>query len=133
MAENALIPELGVRDLAASLRFYRDILGFTVRYERPLEGFAFVERDGCQLMLDQIGIGRTWETGPLEAPFGRGMNLQLRVCDLDELLARVDAAKLEPFLPLEAKTYEVNAALVTQRQFCIQDPDGYLLRFCDAA
>jgi catechol 2,3-dioxygenase-like lactoylglutathione lyase family enzyme len=34
----ALVPELSVADIAASRRFYCDILGFSVRYERPEEG-----------------------------------------------------------------------------------------------
>jgi catechol 2,3-dioxygenase-like lactoylglutathione lyase family enzyme len=130
MAGNPLIPELSVRDVAVSLAFYRDLLGFAVAYQRPAEGFALLERDGSQLMLDQIGLGRTWETGPLEPPLGRGINLQLRVNDLDALLARLDTAGVVPFLPLEEKSYEVAGRMETQRQFCVQDPDGYLLRFC---
>ena len=38
-----LTPELSVRDFATSLEFYTQGLGFTVRYERPEEGFAFFE------------------------------------------------------------------------------------------
>jgi catechol 2,3-dioxygenase-like lactoylglutathione lyase family enzyme len=71
-----LTPELGVTDLARSLGFYRDILGFTVVYDRPADGFAYLRYEGLELMLDQIGLGRTWATGALEAPLGRGMNLQ---------------------------------------------------------
>ena len=129
--ENALVPELSVTDLAASLRFYRDILGFTVVYQRLTEHFAFIALGGCQLMLDQIGVGRTWETGPLEQPLGRGINLQMRIADLDDLLRRLEAAKLKLFLPLEQKDYAVDGAVKSQRQFCVQDPDGYLLRFCE--
>jgi catechol 2,3-dioxygenase-like lactoylglutathione lyase family enzyme len=129
--ENPLVPELSVSDLAASLHFYRDLLGFGVVYDRPAEGFAFLERDGCQLMLDQIGLSRTWETGPLQHPLGRGVNLQLRVADLDALLARLEAGAVRLFLPVETKAYHVAGSLKTQRQFCVQDPDGYLLRFCE--
>ena len=53
---NALVPELSVRDCAASLRFYRDILGFAVRYQRPEEGFAYLALGEAELMLDQIGL-----------------------------------------------------------------------------
>jgi catechol 2,3-dioxygenase-like lactoylglutathione lyase family enzyme len=130
-SENPLVPELSVSSLAASLQFYRDILGFVVVYARPADGFAFIERDGCQLMLDQIGTGRTWETGPLEYPLGRGINLQLRVADLDALLAHLEAHAVRLFLPLETKTYEVAGERQAQRQFCVQDSDGYLLRFCE--
>jgi catechol 2,3-dioxygenase-like lactoylglutathione lyase family enzyme len=131
--ENALVPELAVRDLAASLSFYRDLLGFSVIYSRPEEGFAFLERDGCQLMLDQIGLGRTWETAPLEPPLGRGINLQLRIRGITDLLGRLEAAGVPLFLPLETRDYRVGGRIARQRQFCVQDADGYLLRFCEEA
>jgi hypothetical protein len=76
-AANAVVPELGVVDLGRSLAFYRDILGFVVAYERPEEGFASIRHEECTLMLDQIGVGRTFQTGLLEPPLGRGLNLQL--------------------------------------------------------
>jgi catechol 2,3-dioxygenase-like lactoylglutathione lyase family enzyme len=36
----ALVPELLVSDLVASRRFYCDVPGFAVRYERPEEGLS---------------------------------------------------------------------------------------------
>jgi catechol 2,3-dioxygenase-like lactoylglutathione lyase family enzyme len=128
-----LTPELAVVDIARSLAFYCDVLGFAVVYDRPDEGFAALRYEGCELMLDQIGIGRTWETGPLEPPLGRGMNLQCEIISLDVMLGRLAAAGTPLFLPLETKSYEVGGTTATQRQFCVQDPDGYLLRFCEAA
>jgi catechol 2,3-dioxygenase-like lactoylglutathione lyase family enzyme len=122
---------LGVTDIGRSLGFYRDILGFTVAYERPDEGFAYLRYEGLELMLDQIGTGRTWETGPLEPPLGRGMNLQCGVSGIDPLVARLAAAGISLYLPVETKTYRVGDRDMAQRQFCVQDPDGYLLRFCE--
>ena len=126
-----LTPELGVADIARSLGFYCDILGFAVVYDRPAEGFAYLRYEGVELMLDQIGLGRTWETGPLEPPLGRGMNLQCKISALDPLLDRLRAAGLSLYRPVETKTYRVGDRDATQRQFCVQDPDGYLLRFCE--
>ena len=128
-----LTPELGVTDIGRSLGFYRDILGFTVAYERPDEGFAYLRYEGLELMLDQIGVGRTWETGPMEFPLGRGINLQCMVDAIDPLLAGLSKAGIALYLPVETKTYRVGDHDATQRQFCVQDPDGYLLRFCEAA
>jgi hypothetical protein len=34
---------------------------------------------------------------------------------------------------METRSYRVGDREVAQRQFCVQDPDGYLLRFCEAA
>lgn len=128
-----LTPELGVTDITRSLGFYRDILGFSVVYERPDEGFAYLRYEGIELMLDQIGVGRTWETGALEFPFGRGLNLQCVVSAVDPLLVSLSDAGISLYLPVETRTYRVGDRDVVQRQFCVQDPDGYLLRFCEDA
>lgn len=38
-----LIPELLVMDLDESLYFWRDLIGFSVAYDRPEDRFAFLE------------------------------------------------------------------------------------------
>src|SRR5437868_1084900 len=83
-----LVPEIKVSDLTASLRFWCDGLGFRVLYGRPEEGFAYLDRDGAQIMLDQRGLGAperrgNWETGVMERPFGRGVNFQVQASDLE--------------------------------------------------
>ena len=130
-SEPALIPELSVVDLARSLSFYCDLLGFAIRYGRPAEGFAMIERQGALLMLDQLGVGRDWQTGPLDHPLGRGINLQIGVTSLNPMLDKLAAAGITLFQPLETKQYQVGDELLAQRQFCVQDPDGYLLRFAE--
>ena len=37
-----VVPELDVADLARSVSFYVDVLGFRVRIERPEERFAYL-------------------------------------------------------------------------------------------
>lgn len=72
----ALVPELDVSDLDASLAFYRDVLGFDVLYQRSEARFAYLQRDGAELMLEEAaGPGRRFRTAPLEPPFGRGGEL----------------------------------------------------------
>ncbi len=71
-----LIPELLVTDIRRSLDFYCGALGFSILYERPEEGFAHLDREGARIMLEQP-VGRTFLAGPLEHPYGRGMNLQI--------------------------------------------------------
>jgi lactoylglutathione lyase len=39
-------------------------------------------------------------------------------------------AKAQILLPLEERWYRRGDVLLGQRQFVVQDPDGYLLRFC---
>jgi|GEM_PF-6643447 len=38
-----LVPELDVTEMSASLNFYVTVCGFTIRYERPEERFAYLE------------------------------------------------------------------------------------------
>jgi catechol 2,3-dioxygenase-like lactoylglutathione lyase family enzyme len=129
MSGPSLIPELYVMDCARSLAFWCGICGFSVVYDRPEEGFAMLEREGSRVMLDQIGLSRDWMTGPLERPFGRGINLQITLADIAPVLAALEAAGWPLHLPPGEKRYRVGAGGVTVRQFLVQDPDGYLLRF----
>lgn len=124
-----LVPELAVRDLAASLGFWCGPCGFAVAFERPEQGFACIQRGTARVMLDQLGVGRDWVTAPLERPLGRGINLEIAVEDVAPILAALAAAGWPLFLAPEEKTYRVGDGAVTVRQFLVQDPDGYLLRF----
>lgn len=129
MTRPTLVPELAVADCAASLAFWCGLCGFAVLYDRPEEGFAKIGRDGAEVMLDQIGLSRDWVTAPLERPLGRGINLEIAVADLAPLLEALAAAGWPLFLPPEEKRYRVGGGGVTVRQFLVQDPDDYLLRF----
>ncbi len=55
----------------------------------------------AHLMLDQINHGRTWATGPLEPPLGRGINLEVQVEDLDAAWRRLTQAKWPIFVEPE--------------------------------
>jgi catechol 2,3-dioxygenase-like lactoylglutathione lyase family enzyme len=128
---NALIPELSVVNTAKSLHFYLEILGFKLEYQRPEEGFAFISLGGAQLMLDQIGEGRTWQTEALSYPLGRGVNFQIEVTNLDTLLDNLKKNQISLFLEPEEKWYRKGDQELGTRQFLVQDPDGYLLRFAE--
>jgi catechol 2,3-dioxygenase-like lactoylglutathione lyase family enzyme len=127
-----LVPELYCRDFGISFAFYRDVLGFAARYERPEDHFAYLDREGAELMLEELTVDQdfTWLTGRLETPFGRGINFQIEVSDLEALLSSIQrsgtALRREPW----EKWYRAGDREVGQRQFLVQDPDGYLLRFC---
>lgn len=131
MQPNALIPEFAVADLTDSLGFYCGVLGFSVVYDRPEEGFAFIALGAAQIMLDQGDLGRTFDagSGALEPPLGRGLNLQIRVESVASLAAALAAAAIGLYLPLEDKWYRRGGHETGNRQFVVADPDGYLLRF----
>lgn len=127
MKFNALIPELTVFDLARSLRFYVETLGFKIEYRREAQGFVFLSFQGSQLMLEQRN--GAWETGALEAPLGRGINFQIDAERIEPLVVALRAAGAVLFREPFESWYRVGDHEHGQREFLVQDPDGYLLRF----
>ena len=121
-----MVPELHVTDLATSLRFWREILGFAIAYQRPAERFVYLEHaDGAQVMLCQRH-GR-FETGPMQSPLGQGAMFQVYVDTIEPILGALNAAGWPIYLgPREVwrRTGEQESG---QREVFVQDPDGYLL------
>jgi catechol 2,3-dioxygenase-like lactoylglutathione lyase family enzyme len=131
MTAARLVPELDVEDLDVSLAFYVGVAGFRILFGRSEERFAYLDRDGAQLMLEEAGgPGRRFRTAPLEHPYGRGLNLMIEVGEIDTLYARVaTAASCAIVIALEERWYRADDIENGQRQFVVADPDGYLLRF----
>ena len=133
-----LIPELCCSNIKSSLSFYIETLGFKIQYQREEEGFAMIERQGSLIMLDEIwknshaAIKRTWISAPMEIPFGRGINLEIRTIKIEELYNRCKQLGSNIFLPIEDKWYRANNTEIGNRQFIVLDPDGYMLRFAQA-
>ena len=129
---NPLVPEMIVSDLARSLHYYCEVLGFRIEYQRPEHHFAFLSFHGSQLMLEQDDLEESsWRVGPLEQPFGRGMNLSIKCPHAQSLIARLEAAGHTLRKPLEERWYRSNDMLIGERNFLVLDPDGYLLRFAE--
>ncbi len=128
MTHARLVPELVCSDIGRSLAFYTEVLGFTIAFQRQDEHFAYLEREGAEVMLEQP-TGRSFVAAELLPPYGRGINLQIEVSNVDQLQAAVVAAGAPIYLPMEEKWYRRDHTLFGNRQFIVQDPDGYLLRF----
>ena len=124
-----LVPELSVSNFEKSVRFYTDILGFEVLFSR--DRFVYLELEEVQFMLQQTSIDG-WQTGVLEPPFGRGINFQIELNDIEPLYQRLKGANYPFFRDVKDVYYETPDIDSGQREFLIQDPDGYLLRFCQA-
>ena len=121
-----LVPELAVTDLDVSLSFWRGLLGFAVAYARVEELFAYLERpEGAQIMLCQRN-GR-FETGAMESPFGRGAMFQIYVASIEPIVAALAAAKWPLYRPPRDQWRRIGDREGGQREFFVQDPDGYLI------
>lgn len=123
---NHLVPELSVSDIKSSLEFYQKV-GFRILYERKEDKFAFIELEGNQIMLEEVN--GNWNTGELIYPFGRGLNISMTVNNVSQLYQKILDLKIPVFSKLETHSYQVNSTTYEDKEFLIQDPDGYLLRF----
>ena len=73
---NPLVPELTVKDLEASLRFYR-AAGFLVRFRRDDPPFAYLDLGHAQIMLEEEHAGG-WNIEALDRPSAAGSTSRSR-------------------------------------------------------
>lgn len=127
-----VVPELICQDIEVTKRFYVEVFGFEIKYERQNEQFVYFTLDGVDIMAEGISsISRPWMVGEMERPFGRGVNFQWDVSDIEAIYSRVKANAAEMiYLDMEIAEYLCGDVVVAQKQFIVQDPDGYLFRFC---
>jgi uncharacterized glyoxalase superfamily protein PhnB len=101
-------PILRVNDLAASVAYYTDVLGFAVQWQAG--GFGAVKRDRCTLFLCEGGQGHagTWTWTGTD--------------DADRLHAEFVASGAKILTP--PTNYPWGS-----RELHVSDPDGHVLRF----
>lgn len=114
----SLAPQFLVDDLARTIAYYRDCLGFT--FDEPWEGFyAIGRRDGLELHFKEA------PKNPGERAHRRE-NLHLDasagVEGIEELHRQFVAAGARVFKPLAQTPWGT-------RDFWVEDPDGYILCF----
>jgi catechol 2,3-dioxygenase-like lactoylglutathione lyase family enzyme len=141
MSRPALVPEFYVSNLRVSLEFYLDVLGFRVEYERPEDGFAALSLGGAHIMLEEApSLARAtpaefqqgqWRPADLEPPFGRGINFEIKVDDIDVANERIEAHGYPLLLKVHEKVYRLKSQNRTVRQLLIADPDGFLIRLSE--
>lgn len=130
MEWNQLLPEFDVFDLNESLHFYIDLIGFYKVYERIEEKFAFLQLGSVQIMLQQINFENIkWNTGKLEYPLGIGINFQIDVDNIDEIYGRLKTEDYKIFIDMEEHWYRKDDILMGCKEFLVQDPNGFVLRF----
>ena len=116
LVAQSLEASLTVRDLPASVAWYRDVLGFTLDREYRRDGrlLAVALRAGAvQLLLGQDDGAR----GP-DRVKGEGFSLQVTTAqDVDEMAARIRARGGE----LETEPADVWG----KRAFRLREPDGF--------
>ncbi|MBQ3416126.1 MAG: VOC family protein [Clostridia bacterium] len=127
---NKIIPELSVTNLKKSLNFYKTI-GFIIEYDRPENKFAFLSMGEIQFMIQEIADNDKWDVAPLTYPFGNGINFQLEVDNVEEIYIRLKENNYKIAFEMEENWYRQGEKLLGNKEFLVQDPDGYLLRFSE--
>ena len=74
-------------------------------------------------------INGYWSVGEISYPFGNGVNFQIYAENIDDIYKVCKEKNLIFFRELMISEYKVNNQIVTEKEFLIQDPDGYLIRF----
>ncbi len=123
---NSLIPELSVSNIETSKTFYKNI-GFEIIYERVEEKFCFMQLENNQIMIEEENDN--WNVGELKYPYGNGINISMSVNNVEYLYKTLRDKKIKFFLDLTVNEYKVNNNVFQDKEFLLQDPDGYLLRF----
>jgi hypothetical protein len=72
-----------------------------------------------------------WETGELEKPFGRGINFQILVSRIEPIHDALISLEYPIMKAPWISWYRKGDTMVGQKEFLVQDPDGYLLRFAE--
>ena len=129
MKINKLIPELTVSGINTTKKFYTEVLGFKIEYERINDKFAFLSLGEAQLMIEQINDN--WTVGELKYPFGNGINLQIEINNLDSFVKKVKSKNIILFKDIFTSYYQCDNVCYMEKEVLIQDPDGYLLRFSE--
>jgi lactoylglutathione lyase len=117
-----LTPNLIVSNVEASLKFYREILGFepamTVPDESPYV-FAAVSNGSVEIFFnDQKTVAH--EYPKLAASIGASLTLYMEVDSLQEVLERVQKAGAKISMPVTEQFYGM-------KEFAFEDRDGYTI------
>lgn len=123
-----MVPEITVTSFEKSIKFYTTILGFEIKYSRTLPNFAYLEFEGSQIMIEEHH-SEGWNIAEMVYPFGRGVNFQIECSDVNDLYKRITNAGIGVYLEMQDNWYETGNGCVGNREFIVQDPDGYMLRF----
>ncbi len=136
MELRSLTPLLQVYDMPASVRFYRDLLGFTVYNHSPHRGgddpdrfhWVWLKRDGIDLMLNTAYEFDGERPVPPEAARTAAHGdvfLYFQCANLDAAYTKL-RGKLPELAPPHTTSYGM-------REISLHDPDGYLLALLSPA
>jgi uncharacterized glyoxalase superfamily protein PhnB len=127
-----LTPNLVVRDVEASLNFYRTVLGFqqgiTVPDKPPYVFGSVVSGEGTPEAVEIFFNGQKAVAADDPAlgstPIGGSLTLFLEVEGIEEILAAVNKSGAKITMPLKEQFYGMS-------EFAFQDPEGWIVTIAE--
>jgi uncharacterized glyoxalase superfamily protein PhnB len=123
---STITPNLVVADMARSVAFYRDLLGFALFQSVPDQApyaFAWMKRDDTSVFLNALEAVREELPEMASRPIGGTLGLFVLIAGIDALFTRLDG-KAPVVMPMRTTFYGM-------REFAVTDPDGYILTFAE--
>lgn len=120
-----ITPNLVVSDVARSLAFYRDVLGFSVVATVPEDQpyvFVWLRRGGVNVFLNALSAASA-EYPKFSKVSAGTWTMFLEVAGVDALYGEL-GGRAPVVMPLETKFYGM-------REFAVEDPDGYVITFAE--
>jgi lactoylglutathione lyase len=122
-----LTPNLMVEDVAQTLTFYEDVLGFTTLTTVPDEPpfvFAIVQRDGVEMMFQSRPSLSENVPALAGMPIGASQSFYVEVENVEELYRQIEG-KAEIAVDMHTTWYGT-------REFYFRDINGYIFGFSQA-
>jgi uncharacterized glyoxalase superfamily protein PhnB len=121
-----LTPNLIVRDVAASLKFYREMLGLETAMTVPEQApyvFAGVTNGAVEIFFNDQKVVAA-EYPKLAATIGASLTLYMEVDVLQDVLDRVKKAGTKISMAVTEQFYGM-------REFAFEDQDGYTITIAE--
>jgi uncharacterized glyoxalase superfamily protein PhnB len=122
-----LTPNLVVRDVAASMDFYRYVLGFQPAItvpEQPPYVFGSVASGAVEIFFnDQKAVAEDYPALGAK-PIGGCLTLFMEVEGIEEILAVVQKSSAKITMPLKEQFYGM-------REFAFEDPEGWIVTIAE--
>jgi uncharacterized glyoxalase superfamily protein PhnB len=127
MKFNKLTPNLVVRNVEASMNFYKSVLGFTTSItvpDQPPYVFGAVTSGAVEIFFnDQRAVAEDYPALGAK-PIGGSLTLFVEVEGIEEVLAVVRKAGATITMPLKEQFYGM-------REFAFEDPEGWIVTIAE--
>jgi uncharacterized glyoxalase superfamily protein PhnB len=122
-----LTPNLVVRDVAASMDFYRSTLGFKTTITVPDQApyvFGAITNGSVEIFFnDQKAVAEEYPALGAK-PIGGSLTLFIEVEGIEEVLAAVKKSKAKITMPLKDQFYGM-------REFAFEDNEGWVVTIAE--